>query len=84
MFKLRGILDCLNNPYMDVNSEVLTVLKRNNDIIKCNLKACVAYIPKSSHIALEKFLKHMHNWSLRFSLEKGFDAFIDYVILLIW
>lgn len=39
MAKLRGILDCLNNPYMDVNSEVLTVLKRNNDIIKCNLKA---------------------------------------------
>lgn len=78
MAKLRGILDCLNNPYMDVNSEVLTVLKRNNDIIKCNLKACVGYIPKNSHLALEKFLKNMHGWSLRFSLEKGFDAFIDY------
>ena len=44
----QPILTKLNNPYMEINSEIITIVKRNNDIIKSNLKACMPYIPESS------------------------------------
>lgn len=36
------------------------------------------YIPKSSQTALTNFLKKMENWSIRYTLEKGFDAFLKF------
>ena len=36
------------------------------------------YVPESSQNALKVFLTRIDSWSVRYSLDKAFDAFIDY------
>lgn len=77
--KLRPILDKLQNPHMSqLNNDILLILKRNNDIVKANLKACMMYVPKASQTALQTFFKKMELWDIRVTLEKGFEAFMKF------